>query len=269
MATANSGTSPRTDAADAGASANMTPPAKRATVKRTSRRQVDILHHMAHEQRTQLHIILGFTQLLLDPEKSGNLTTEQARYVERISTAAHTLEAMIATLLEMTAIDAGQIHLQWASVAPVDLIRDVCEQMEALATEKHMKFEMAVAPEVPAVAVDRPRIQQVLFNLMGNAIKFAPAGSAITIGAQPGEGQSVDFFVRDHGPGIPKRYQAAIFKPFVQVAPDPTHKQQGSGLGLAIARQLVQLHGGRIWVQSDARRGGSTFWVQLPRGVPA
>jgi two-component system sensor histidine kinase BarA len=263
MATTNSRLTNHTDAG------TPTGKAPRATAKRAPRWQIDALHHMAHELRTPLNIILGFAQLLHDPETSTNLTNEQRHHVERISTAAHTLEEIIATMLEMSSIEAGQLRLRQVSVAPLELLRAACDQMEALAAAHQITFSIQVAPDVPPVLVDRARIQQVFFNLIGNAITFAPTASIITVGAQRGVGQSVECFVRDQGPGIPKRHHAAIFKPFTQVATDPAHKHHGSGLGLAIARQLVQLHGGRLWVQSDARRGGSTFWVRLPLATEA
>lgn len=264
MSTSNSAAGQRTDAADGGTSTSKAAPGTRKATKRTPRWQIDALHHMAHELRTPLNIILGFAQLLRTPGADNPLSEEQLHHVDRISTAAHTLEDIIATMLEMSSIEAGQLRLRTVSVAPLDLLRAACDQMEGLANEKRITFSIAVAPDTPAVAVDRARIQQVLFNLMGNAIKFAPTGSTITLGAKSGEGDGVDFFVQDQGPGIAKRHHAAIFKPFMQVTTDPKQKQHGSGLGLAIARQLVQLHGGRIWVESDARRGGSTFWVRLP-----
>jgi signal transduction histidine kinase len=237
--------------------------AKRATPKRTPRWQLDALDHMAHELRTPLNVILGFAQLLLDPTTSGNLTAEQCHQIDRITEAGHYLEGVIASMLEVSSLDAGQVHLHYSEVAPGELLRAVCDQLEALAQAKDLRLHLALAPDPPPLRLDRQRMQQVLFNLIGNAIKFAPPGSVVEVGAQPGPERTMDFFVRDAGPGIPKRYHKAIFKPFMQATPDVTLRKQGQGLGLAITRQLVTLHGGTIWVESAPRRG-STFWVRLP-----
>ncbi len=221
------------------------------------------LDHMAHEIRTPLNVILGFAQLLLEPPASANLTKAQRQQIDRIAEAGHHLENVIASMLEISSLETGQVVLHYSQVTIGELLRAVCDQLEALAHARNLRLHAEAAPDLPPVQMDRQRMQQVLFNLIGNAIKFAPMGSVIEVGAQPGPAQTLELFVRDAGPGIPKRYHQAIFKPFMQATRDEELRQQGKGLGLAITRQLVALHGGTIWVES-APRHGSTFWVRLP-----
>lgn len=236
------------------------PAAPRA--RKTPRWQHDALTMMAHELRTPLNALLGFAQMLLNAQQNPNLTADQQRQLELIARSGHHMAEIIDAMLELSLAHAGVVTLHPQSVLPAEMIDNLLAELASLALAKQQTLVRQAAPNLPPIQADRVLLRQILTNLIGNAIKFAPDASAIIVGAQPGPEETLEFFVRDAGPGILKKHQRAIFKPFAQIAPDAPRKQ-GAGLGLALTRQLVLAMGGTIGVQS-AKRQGSTFWVRLP-----
>lgn len=225
---------------------------------------------LAHELRTPLTAILGFAQILRDPEQDHEsaLTPEQRSYVDRIMQGGRRLLRLTEQMLDMMRLENGQAHLYYSWLVPAHVVSEVIDQLSVLARTKDLRLMSEISPDAPEFSADADRLQQVLINLLSNAITYTPPGGTITIGAQPGPKATIEFFVRDTGPGIPRAYHQVIFQPFVQVGEADDHEKrrgEGAGLGLAISRQLVQLHRGKIWVRS-ARKKGSTFWVRLPIG---
>ncbi len=221
--------------------------------------------HMTHELRTPLNAIMGFAQLLLDPATSdAPLTPAQAHQVEHILRAGQHLLEVIDATLDLSALEAGAMPMHVEPIDPAAIIGEAVAFMEPLAAAKRQHVALAITPGTPPVCADRVRLRQIVINLLSNAIKYSPESGIITIGAHPAPRHMVECFVQDSGPGIPKKYQHAIFQPFFQAPATSRHDHQsGTGLGLAIVRQLAERHGGTSGVLS-ARGHGSTFWVRLP-----
>ncbi len=224
------------------------------------------LEQLAHEVRTPLNIMLNHSRLLLaDPD---GLDAAQRRHVDEIIASGLQMMQLVDSMLELPLIASGQIALRKTLIAPSDAIAGAVTPLKPLAAAKQQHM-IALLPEgVPDVSADPVRLGQILTNLVLNAVKFTQKGGTIEVGARGKSDGAVEFFVRDNGPGIAKKYHEAIFQPLSQVATGRKQRQHGVGLGLSLARQLARLHGGDLWVESQRRRG-STFWVRLPGVVSA
>lgn len=216
---------------------------------------------LAHEMKTSLSVILYRAHMLADT--AGGLSATQQRYVAQIIQAGEEMQATIEHMQDVALGEVGAIALEREQVVPAALIETVVAQLMPLAEEKCQRLSVNISANLPTLTGDRARLHQILSNLIANAIKFTREGGTIDIGAQRGPDNAVDFFVRDNGPGIAKKHQAAIFQPFYRVHPAQT---PGTGLGLALAYQLAHLHHGTIWVESRWHKG-STFWVRIPDGT--
>jgi signal transduction histidine kinase len=225
-----------------------------------SRHKSEFLANMSHELRTPLNAILGFSQVL-QKHLFGELNEKQEEYVEDILSSGNHLLSLINDVLDLSKVEAGQIELE---VAPFSL-REAVERGVVMVRERASKNGVAMAAEIdPAVQVvtgDERRIRQILFNLLSNAVKFTPAGGRIDVSARLADGE-VEVSVADTGPGIARGDLGRIFEEFQQTETG-ARQQEGTGLGLALSRRLVELHGGRIWVESEPGVG-SRFVFTLP-----
>lgn len=226
----------------------------------------EFLNSASHELRTPLASIVGYAEFLED-EIGGPLTQEQQDFIAQIQAGAQRLRHIVDDMLDFARLEAGTFSLQMADVALGPVIQDATRMLLPQAREARLMLEAdPLEPEV-VLRIDAQRIEQVLLNLMGNAVKFTPAGGRITVGARRLD-DSVRVEVRDTGIGIDPEHQAALFQKFYQVDSSSTRERGGAGLGLAIAKALVEAHGGRIGVESEKGKG-SLFWFTLPlsRGV--
>jgi signal transduction histidine kinase len=216
---------------------------------------------VSHELRTPLTCIKTSVDLL--QSTSHALTGTQVELIETVQHHLGRLEAFVGELVEMTRLEAGRVTL---SLQPTDLswlAAGVVEALRPLSDRRQQTIRLEFPETLSLVAVDRRRIEQVLTNLLSNAIKFTPRRAAITLGVRE-MADRIDVWVADSGPGIPARDRERIFEKFYG-APDG-RGQSGLGLGLYLARELVELHGGRIWVEgSDRGQAGSTFRFALPK----
>jgi signal transduction histidine kinase len=230
-----------------------------------SRHKSEFLANMSHELRTPLNAILGFSQVL-QKGLYGELTEKQAEYIEDILSSGNHLLSLINDVLDLSKVEAGQIELE---VAPFSL-REAVERGVVMVRERASKSGVALAaeiePEVQVVTGDERRIRQVLFNLLSNAVKFTPAGGSIDVSAARVDGE-IQLAVADTGPGIAPEDLDRIFQEFQQTQVGAQH-HEGTGLGLALSKRLVELHGGRIWVESELGVG-SRFVFTLPAEEPA
>jgi signal transduction histidine kinase len=212
----------------------------------------------AHELKTPITPMLSLTQQLLDGTL-GKLTRKQKRALELISRGAKRIQASITDILDIAKIEAGRMELYKEKLQLAPLIQDVIERMQTLAEMKSITLTQEI-PELPTVDADRKRVAQILTHLVDNAIKFTPEGGRVYLSARR-EGGYVLVQVRDTGKGIAKEDFSKLFTRFFQADP----AVPGIGLGLVICKHLVELHGGKIWCESELGRG-STFSFTLPIG---
>jgi signal transduction histidine kinase len=215
---------------------------------------------MSHELRTPLAAMLGYAELLKEGIY-GTLPEKSTPIVARIQSNGKHLLGLINTVLDISKIEAGQFKLNLAEYALGNVVETVRVATESLAAGKKLAFKTDVARNLPCGFGDEQRLTQVLLNLVGNAIKFTDAGEVrITAAATNGH---FALSVSDTGPGIPPEERDRIFEKFHQIDSSITKAKGGTGLGLAIAKQIVEMHGGRIWVESTLGQG-STFRMGLP-----
>src|SRR5258705_7185834 len=230
------------------------------SLEEASRHKSQLLANMSHELRTPLNAILGFSELLLDGIY-GALPNKMRSAVERIQRNGRHLLGLINDVLDLSKIEAGQLRLSLADYSVEELVSVVYTSVESLAAEKNLSLRIVVPRGLPPARGDERRLAQVLFNLVGNAIKFTDAGE-VWIEVET-KGDSYIFSVRDTGPGVDEADQAKIFQEFQQVDNSITKTKAGAGLGLAIVKNVVEMHGGRIWIESRIGHG-ATFSFLVP-----
>ena len=230
-----------------------------------SRHKSQFLANMSHELRTPLNAILGYTELILD-EIYGEVPEKMRGVLERVQTNGKHLLGLINDVLDLSKIEAGQLSLSLSEYSLANLVHGVYAAVEPLAAKKNLALTTKIAPSLPAGHGDERRLSQVLLNLVGNAIKFTDKGE-VAIEASLADG-SFRLAVRDSGPGIAATDQVKIFEEFQQVDNTLTKQKGGTGLGLAISKRIVEMHGGRIVVDSELGKG-STFTISLPVNVRA
>ncbi len=215
---------------------------------------------MSHELRTPMNAILGYTELLID-NIYGELPDRMRGVLERIQSNGRHLLGLINDVLDLSKIEAGQLTLSLTDYSVSEVVDSVVNAVEPLAAEKQLTLKAEVQARLPRGHGDARRIAQVLLNLVGNAIKFTDAGEVV-ITASAANGWFT-IAVRDTGPGISPADQSKIFEEFQQADSSSTRRKGGTGLGLSIAKRIIEVHGGRIWVQSVPGEG-STFSFTLP-----
>jgi GAF domain-containing protein len=230
-----------------------------------SKHKSQFLANMSHELRTPLNAILGYTELILD-SIYGEPTEKMRTVLERLQANGKHLLGLINDVLDLSKIEAGQLTLSLEDYSLKDVVHGVVSAVEPLAAEKQLAFKAEVASDLPTGHGDGRRLSQVLLNLVGNAIKFTDKGE-VAIRAEATDG-AFTVAVCDTGPGIAAADQAKIFEEFQQADSSITRKKGGTGLGLSIAKRIIEMHGGRIWVESEPGKG-STFYFTLPVRVEA
>jgi signal transduction histidine kinase len=234
--------------------------AENQQLESASQNKSRFLANMSHELRTPLNAVLGYTELILD-EVYGKTPAKMREVLERIQRNGKHLLGLINDVLDLSKIEAGQLTLSLADYSMQEVIASATSAVESLAKEKCIALNVELAPDLPPAHGDERKLTQVLLNLVGNAIKFTDRGE-VAIKAAAANG-SITVSVRDSGAGISEADQAKIFEEFQQAESSITREKGGTGLGLTISKRIVELHGGRIWVESSPGEG-STFSFTLP-----
>ena len=232
-----------------------------ARLRELDRLKSDFLGNVSHELRTPLAAVKGYVDNLLDGV-AGPLTDKPRHYLSRVLDNAERLSRMVSDLLDLTRIEAGKIELLSQALPLADVVCDAIEGLRHVAAARGVRVTVDLDP-CPLVWADPDKVHQVIANLLANAIKFSPPGAEVVVTACPDAGGLVRLAVEDAGPGVPAAERERVFDKFYQVGRIEGERLPGTGLGLTIARHLVELHGGRLWVE-DATRGGAKFVVLLP-----
>jgi signal transduction histidine kinase len=230
-----------------------------------SQHKSQFLANMSHELRTPLNAILGYTELILDGIY-GEAPEKAQAVLKRVESNGKHLLGLINDVLDLSKIEAGQLVLSLTDYSMKDVLYNVFSAVEPLASGKNLGFKVDAPGEMPKGHGDERRLTQVILNLVGNAIKFTDTGEVV-IKATATNG-SFTVAVRDTGPGISQADQGKIFEEFQQADNSATKKKGGTGLGLSISRRIVEMHGGKLWVESEVGKG-SVFSFTLPVNVPA
>jgi PAS domain S-box-containing protein len=232
-------------------------------IERANRLKSEFLASMSHELRTPLHTVIGFSELLAE-EMEGPLNEKQKRFVEHIHKDSLHLLELINDILDLSKIESGRLVLHYEVFDFASVLDESLRSIRPQAEAKSQNLGAEI-PEPLALEADRLRVKQVLVNLLSNAVKFTPEGGRIVVSALLG-GTEASISVTDSGIGIPRNEHESVFDKFYQVSATTKGVREGTGLGLAITRQLVEEHGGRIWVESEPGHGSKfTFTIPLRR----
>ncbi|TQD25655.1 PAS domain S-box protein [Methanolobus vulcani] len=231
------------------------------TAEHSSRVKSEFLASMSHELRTPLTSVIGFSDVLQDGV-AGELTEKQLGYVNNINSSGKHLLALINDVLDLSKIEAGKMDLQCEKFVFSAIMNDVNESITFLVAKKNIDLKFVDEIKDIEIFADKLKTKQILLNLIDNAIKFTPPNGIISVIAKQ-TGKDVQISVSDTGIGIPHDKLKEIFDPFSQVDASHTRRYAGTGLGLALVKQFVQMHDGRIWVESEEGKG-STFTFTIP-----
>ena len=235
-------------------------------LKELDKMKSDFVSNVSHELRTPLTSIKGSVENMLDG-LTGSLNEKQIRYLVRIKSNTDRLSRLINDLLDLSRIESGRVEVRPTRLPLTALAEEVAEHLKPLATEKLIRIEVPCSDPSATAWADRDKVTQVLVNLIGNAVKFTPPEGKVTVVLEKNDNDYVQISVADTGPGILPEETNKIFSKFYQVTNIAKQKPRGSGLGLAISKALVEMHGGKIWVESEVGRG-STFYFTLPAQQP-
>lgn len=233
----------------------------------SNRLKNEFLANVSHELRTPLVSIIGFAELLRDAWESEKMDRRRlARYSENILTSGRSLLEIINDLLDLAKIEAGKMQLHLSDFCLGQLCNDLIDFLRPLVDKREQKLELRMPDPPPRLHGDSGKIKQILYNLLSNAVKFTPTGGSVTLLVEPTDNGRVRLVVADTGPGIPEAQRENIFEKFKQLDSSATREYEGTGLGLAITKELVDMLGGSIRVESGEGQG-ATFIVEVPTRI--
>jgi signal transduction histidine kinase len=235
--------------------------AKGRELEAANRHKSEFLANVSHELRTPLNAIIGFSEVLLE-KLFGELNDKQNEYVDDILSSGRHLLSLINDILDLSKIEAGHMELELTTFDLPNALDNALVLIRERASRHGVRLERVVDEQLGEFRGDERKIKQVLVNLLSNAVKFTPEGGKIQVRAGLDNG-AVKISISDTGIGIAPEHHEAIFEEFRQVGSDYARKREGTGLGLTLTKKFVEMHGGRIWVESEPGKG-STFTFTLP-----
>ena len=255
------------DMADALAHASQLERQAKEAAEAASRAKSEFLANMSHELRTPLNAIIGFSDILKD-ESFGPLNDKQQEYLTDVLESGKHLLSLINDILDLSKVEAGKMELQLTQVDLKALLDNSVLMIRERAMKHQIGLEMDVNEQLGAVEADERKVKQVVFNLLSNAAKFTPDGGTIGIQARRQDGGDAQITIWDTGIGIEEHHRQKVFKEFSQIDSTYARKYAGTGLGLSLTKKFVELHGGRIWFESDGKDRGTRFHFTLPACPP-
>jgi signal transduction histidine kinase len=234
---------------------------KSKQIEAANRHKSEFLANMSHELRTPLTAVIGFSEVL-SQKVFGELNDKQSEYMDDIISSGRHLLSLINDILDLSKVEAGRMELDLTKFDLPNAIDNALILMRERAARHGITLRHRVDERLGEVVSDERKFKQILLNLLSNAVKFTPEGGRIDVDASVAS-EAIEISVSDTGSGIAPENQEAIFEEFRQVGTDYSKKREGTGLGLTLTRKFVELHGGKIWVQSAVGKG-STFTFTLP-----
>ncbi len=226
--------------------------------KESDRLKSEFLANMSHELRTPLNAIIGFSDVLL-AGIDGEINDSQRNDIQLINISGNHLLTLINSILDIAKIESGKMEMHYEEIDLVGLIENVYSISRALIKDKELALQVDIVADIPKLVADETKLRQILLNLMSNAIKFTEAGSVVTKIVMD-DGHFL-FEVRDTGIGIREEDMDKVFEKFRQIDGSLTREKGGTGLGMALVKELVQIHGGKIWIKSEVGHGTSFFFT--------
>jgi signal transduction histidine kinase len=236
---------------------------KNREIEAANRHKSEFLANVSHELRTPLNAIIGFSEVLLE-KYFGELNDKQNEYVDDILSSGRHLLSLINDILDLSKVEAGRMELEVTTFHLPDAIDNAMLLVRERASRHGIKLDQSIDERLGDYSGDERKIKQILVNLLTNAVKFTPEGGQVKVEARLGD-SAVILSVVDSGIGIAKEDQDAIFEEFRQASGNYAQKREGTGLGLTLTKRFVEMHGGKIWVESEVGKG-STFTFTLPIG---
>ena len=226
-----------------------------------SRHKSEFLANMSHELRTPLNAIIGFSDVL-EQRMFGELNAQQIDYVRDISGSGRHLLTLVNEILDLAKVEAGRMELEPSEFALEETIRGAIAFVRERAVQHRIELVTDVAPGTGTLVADERKIRQVLLNLLSNAVKFTPDGGRVSVSCRR-DGSEIELSVQDTGIGIGPEDLPKVFEEFQQVGGPSERAHEGTGLGLTLAKRFIELHGGRLWVDSEVGKG-TTFTFRIP-----
>ena len=226
---------------------------------------------MSHELRTPLNHILGFTEMVVD-QKLGSLEPNQSAYLENVLQSGRHLLLLINDILDLSKVESGKMEIEANTFDLGSLIKNSLLMIKEKAMKHGFQIQTSIDDKVPEnITADERKLKQIFYNLLSNAVKFTPDRGQIQLCARISgngdHGKMIEFSVKDSGIGIKEEDIERIFSPFEQADGSPSRKYLGTGLGLSLTERFVNLHGGKIWVESEGEGRGSTFRFTIPMDI--
>jgi two-component system CheB/CheR fusion protein len=231
-------------------------------LKRTSRVKSEFLANMSHELRTPLNSINGFSEVLYD-ETFGSLNEKQKKYVNNVLTSGKHLLSLINQILDMAKVEAGKMKLKLSILSMKSLLNEISLLVADMAEKKKIQMLLEIAEDLPEIEADELKVKEVMYNLLSNAVKFTPEGGKIGMRAK-GVDSGIEVVVWDTGVGIARENMEKIFEGFFRVDTPYSRVTEGTGLGLPLSKKMVELHGGKLFVESDGLNCGTSIRFNLP-----